>query len=49
MRVPAQVNLRMGVRCYGSGDSIVGRTGRLQDLGTITQVITSDGGINLKI
>jgi peptidoglycan hydrolase-like protein with peptidoglycan-binding domain len=31
------------------GDTIVGRTGRLQDIGTITQVITSDGGINLKI
>jgi len=31
------------------GNTIVGRTGRLQDIGTITQVITSDGGINLKI
>jgi peptidoglycan hydrolase-like protein with peptidoglycan-binding domain len=31
------------------GDTIVGRTGRMQDIGTITQVITSVGGINLKI
>jgi hypothetical protein len=30
------------------GDAVVGSTGRVQDLGTITHVITSVGGVNLK-